>query len=189
MKRFKVFALLSAAMWLAASDVRSQSVFETDVGWGSPGGATLAVGGVWFRVQNDFVEFQAVLPDPVGQAPSLQPLFVLSGSELPFSFGTGQHFVAAQGFRYQNPFVPAPPFDPNAPVTDNYFEGTSFSGSFQAFSGFENQLLSQGATLQITCDSGSISGPLAFVAVPEPGTWALLFVGCGLLAWRRRLFG
>ena len=127
-----------------------------------------------------------MLQDLVRQTPSLQPLFVLSGSELPFSFGTGQHFVVAQGFRYQNPFVPAAPFDPNAPVTDNYFEGTSFSGSFQAFPGFENQLLSHGATLQIKYDSGSISGSLVFVAVPEPGTSALLLVGCGLLAWRRR---
>lgn len=184
MTRFKIVAFLSAAMWLAASDARAQSVFETHVGWGSPGGAVLNAGVVWFRVQNDFVEFQAVLQDPVGQTTSLQPLFFLSGSELRFSLGAGQHF-AASGFRYQNPFVPAPPFDPNAPGTDNYFEGTSFGGSFQAFSGFENQLLSQGATLQITYDGGSISGPLAFVAVPEPSTWALLLLGAGLLAFRK----
>jgi len=165
--------------------VSAQSVFEALVGWSSPDSpAVFLTGEVWFLVENDTVQFQAVLQDPVRQTPSLQPLFVLTGSELPFSLGTGQHFVAASGFHYQNPFVPAPPFDPNAPVTLNYFEGTSFSGSFQAFSGFENQLLSQGATLQVTLngngfDNSIISGQLAFVPapVPEPSTCVLLSLG------------
>jgi hypothetical protein len=186
MTRFKIVAFLFAAMWLAASDARAQSVFETHVGWGSPGGAALNVGVAWFRVQNDSVEFQAILQGQAWQTASLQPVLLLPGGDLPFSFGTGQPFTVNMGFHYQNPFVPAPPFDPNAPVTANYFEGTLFSGSFQAFPGLESQLLSEAALLRLTYDNGSISGPLAFVAVPEPSTIVLLCVGTALLALRLR---
>jgi hypothetical protein len=151
----------------------------------------LFAGEVWFRVLGDMVEFQAVLQDPVGQIPSLQPVFLLNGSELPFSFGAGQRLVVAHGFNYHNPFVPVPPFDPfgNMLVTDNYFEGTSFSGSFQVSPGFESQLLAQGATLRIGYAGGSVSGTLEVVSVPEPSTWMLTAIGglTGLtLTWIRR---
>lgn len=175
MKSLRILLIL-ISLTIAGSGTQAQSVFETHVGWGSPGGAVLNFGMAWFRVQNDSVEFQAVLQDSVGQTASLQPVFILSGSELPFSLGAGQHF-AASGFRYQNPFVPASPFDPNAPVTDNYFQGTSFRGSFQAFAGLESQLLSEAATLRVTYDNGSISGPLTFVSVPEPAVSVILALG------------
>lgn len=182
----RAVSFLLVSLLVTTSSVRAQSIFEANVGWGSPGGAVLEMGAVWFRVQDGFVEFQAILQDPIGQTASLQPVLMLSGGELPFSLGTGQHFTVAQGFRYQNPFIPAPPFDPNAPVTDNYFQGTSFAGSFQGFAGLENRLLSEGVTWQITYDGGSISGPLAFVAVPEPSSWALSGLGALAIAAVRK---
>jgi hypothetical protein len=154
MTRIRTISLLLVSLLGTSASIRAQSIFEAYVGWGSPGGAVLEMGVVWFRVQDGFVKFQGILQDPIGQTDSLQPVLMLPGNELPFSIGTGQNFTVAQGFHYQNPFVPAPPFDPNAPITDNYFQGTSFAGSFQGFAGLENVLLSEGVTLQIVYQGG-----------------------------------
>src|SRR5262245_36556217 len=98
-----------------AASTEAQSVFQASLGAHSPGDtATLSMGRFYFRVENNKVDFMALVT-PFGPATSsLTPAFVIPGDTFSFSLGTSvrTEFRGSHTYLDNNPFLPQPPWVP-----------------------------------------------------------------------------
>jgi hypothetical protein len=162
------------------------SSFEATLTWPDSSSESGIAGKAFFVIDDNFVTaFQIVLQDPIGEAPSLQPIFQLPDGSVPFTLMAGRHFTANDFSWDYDPLIGYNPGDPFAPTPINPISATSYRFHFDGPPGLESELLSQGGTFQITIngtgdpnlDNTIISGPLLFVPAPEPNSLMLLTMG------------
>lgn len=192
MKAFISLCLLCVGLALTAP---AQSVFQAYLHTPPEDGARLDTGRFWFQVNQDEVEFYAIVFQSFGQTPpDLAPVLEVPGSSLGFSLGdsTATEFRGAYSYADRNPFVPFEyPFqyddDGNPYLIDNHSirYGWLYSGRFDLPAGFEAELLAGRGTVEL---NPFLSGNVTIAAVPEPAILPLGMLGAAglLLAQRQR---
>jgi hypothetical protein len=192
--KFKTMKVITSLCLLCiglASASPAQSVFQAYLST-PPSGARLDPGRFWFQVNQDEVEFYAVVFQTFGQTPpSMAPVLEVPGSSLGFSLGDGaaREFRGIYSIADRNPFVPLElPFqyddegNPYLIDTPSIRYGWLYSGQFDLPAGFEAELLAGRGTVEL---NPFLSGAVA--AVPEPAILTLGMMGAvGLLMARRQ---
>lgn len=187
-KRLAACCLLWTCATLSSS---AQAVFASWLHTPQDGGATLGMGKFYFQVEQDTVDFVAIVTPFGSFTADLYPLLSTPAGSLEFSLGEGVFTAFGGSYTYldRNPFLPFElPFlfdDEGHPYlidTCNIRYGNLYTGHFALPDGFLDELLAGRGTVQFNDD---ILGSITVAAVPEPTTFALGLIAVGALFFVR----
>jgi hypothetical protein len=166
---------LTVALLFLAPLAPAKSVFQASL-LTPPADARLLMGSFYFQVDNDEVEFVAIVYPAFGVAPTnLKPALSVPGRTVEFSLGTGvlTSFHGLYSWAFRNPFLPfelpiqydeeGNPYLIDAPVI---LSGYLYKGRFKLPPGFDRQLLNGRGFVQL---HEYVAGSVMVAATDERG--------------------
>lgn len=173
-------ALAAAVLLLAPPAAPAKSVFQATLATPPapfPDSARLSMGSFYFQVDNDELEFVAIVYPAFGLVPTnLNSVLTVPGRSVEFSLGTGVRtsFHGLYSWAFRNPFLPfelpiqydedGNPYVIDAPVI---LTGYLYTGRFKLPPGFDRQLLNGRGFVQL---HELVAGSVVVAATDERGS-------------------